>query len=568
MIRPPWTIRVPERTTSIHLHGKGREFRLFDSEGALITGRDEAYFGSAPGTDLDEEAEVSDTLDEDPAESETETTDEYPPIGSSAGYPSSHDLTDFMDQDHLEDETDASESSVRARRLRRNDCSDDENERRFSDLDAFRTCSPADFFDTDGQDHLEDAADANGYSEPARRLNWCDSSDDEIDRRLSDLDAFRARSPAGLYETDEEAPNANADTPDAAMGNHDDKELAAGDEEQHSETDEAQHASLDSFWDQSPAARLEAELSIIEAQEAYARRCAASVAISDDDSEERRDAERIAYLIARMRVRAKDEAQEASARAPQADSDDVGATRRVLGAINDNTSVTSAGDNPGAVIKRGLKRKEPASDSEDEIEGLDADMGEQDDMSDPAAYESDAFSAALMEFIARHCKVPALEEGGENEAFTEEEVEAMHDGILEWLADQSQILDQDATEDENDRFLRIVRRYMEWMNDQDAEVLDTYVVDQYAPLDLDDFSKGVSAGLSETFPYPLTVVEFSPTYIDRHENRVASIFVEVLRLAMSLPRNKMSKRLSFRNLLANEVIACIESVSRRGDRRA
>lgn len=240
------------------------------------------------------------------------------------------------------------------------------------------------------------------------------------------------------------------------------------------------------------------------------------------------------------------------------------------GIADDKSSVNSSVSNSSSSEPRGVKRKD-LEDSDDDgaldvDEALDAEQMDEVD-TDAEAYESDAFSTALKEFIAKHCKFPAIDEDGSLEDFTAEEVDTMHEGILEWLADQSQILDQDPTEDDDHRFLRIVNRYIEWMNDQDED-LDYYIDNQYAPLDTNDFSKSVAAGLSKTFPYPLTIVEFSPTYLGRHENRVASIFVEMLRLAMSLPQNKMTKRFSFRNLLANEVIACIESVCRSGNSEA
>ncbi|KAJ9093112.1 hypothetical protein QFC20_007220 [Naganishia adeliensis] len=519
MVRPPWTIRVPESATAVSLHEVGRGFMLFapeDVEDMLDAQAEEGADG-----DLEEEAQAeaetepldpddpTETADEDRVEDETQTTDDE----SQCAWPSelldTNASPELMDQDSVEDEIDTTDSSEQARLALASD----------------------DFFD-ETRGPAVDESDATDSSNRAGRPGDFDDFFDE-ERQDRAFLADSSRSPEPLYSDIE------PDGLDEELGDEENDDLDVEDEVPPVDTATQDKASFDSFWDRAPDAETPAKKPIGEdtsmsrlmnaygtvhgTPEAYAAALTALYARVEDDEETKRTKASNNLRFAKMRFERKECARSSE--------------------------------------PRGVKRKD-LEDSDDDgtldvDEALDAEQMDEVD-TEAEAYESDAFSTVLKEFIAKHCKFPAIDEDETLEDFTAEEVDTMHEGILEWLADQSQILDQDPTEDDDHRFLRIVNRYIEWMNDQDED-LDYYIDNQYAPLDTNHFSKSVAAGLSETFPYPLTIVEFSPTYLGRHENRVASIFVEMLRLAMSLPQNKMTKRFSFRNLLANEVIACIES---------
>lgn len=528
MVRPPWTIRVPESATAAALHTFGRGFILFAPEVMEEMLNAEAEAEEDVDRDFDEEATIeadaepldpdnrTETADEDRVEDETETIDDqdlavWPEELSDVDQP-----TELMDQDILDDGSDASDSSGRARRPDPYDEFSDEEQRD----EAFLTGS----------------------------------------------------SPKPPYSDSE------ADGLDQELGDKENDDLGGEDEEQSVYVTTPDKASFDSFWHRRPNTETPAEepnsedtsVSLVmqaygtahATPEAYAAALTALYARAGDDEETKRTKALNNLRFAIMRFERKEFRKDTEEHARVLES--IPVDREVRGHESTSTLSPSKSSLCGP---RGVKRKDLAEDSDDDSEVLDVDEAldtDMEDESDTAAreYESDAFSIASKEFITKHCKIPPLDEDGPVEDFTEAEVDTVHEGVLEWLADQSQILDQDQTEDEDHRFLRIVNQYIECMNEQDAtEDFDYYVEGHYAPLDIDDFSKGVAAGLSETFPYPLTIVEFSPTYLGRHENRVASVFVEMLRLAMSLPQNKMTKRLSFRNLLANEVIACIESVS-------
>lgn len=84
---------------------------------------------------------------------------------------------------------------------------------------------------------------------------------------------------------------------------------------------------------------------------------------------------------------------------------------------------------------------------------------------------------------------------------------------------------------------------------------------QYAPLASSDLSKTVGNRLTDCFPYPLTIIEFATPLLDRPDkDLVAAIFIDLLRLVVSLPRGKVAMMISVRGLLMDEVIGCVESV--------
>lgn len=227
MVRPPWTIRVPESATAVSLHGVGRGFMLFapeDVEDMLFAEAEEDAEG-----DLEEEAQTEAETepldpDEDHVEDETQTTDEE----SQYAWPSElldiNASPELMDQDSVEDEIDTTDSSEQARLALASD----------------------DFFD-ETRGPAVDESDATDSSNRAGRPG---DFDDFFDEERQD-EAFLAdwsRSPEPLYSDIE------PDGLDEELGDEENDDLDGEDEVPPVDTATQDKAPFDSFWDRAPDA--------------------------------------------------------------------------------------------------------------------------------------------------------------------------------------------------------------------------------------------------------------------------------------------------------------------------
>lgn len=87
---------------------------------------------------------------------------------------------------------------------------------------------------------------------------------------------------------------------------------------------------------------------------------------------------------------------------------------------------------------------------------------------------------------------------------------------------------------------------------------------QYAPLHPVDLARTARTRLNDCFPYPLTIIEFaSPRHARPDPDLLTAMFVDLLRLVMSLPQGTVAMMISVRGLLLEEVMGCVESVRSR-----
>ena len=99
----------------------------------------------------------------------------------------------------------------------------------------------------------------------------------------------------------------------------------------------------------------------------------------------------------------------------------------------------------------------------------------------------------------------------------------------------------------------------EWYNASD--IYSPEALPQYLPLGPSDLSRSARKHLRDCFPYPLTIFEFASPLSDHPDpDLVTAMFLDLLRLIMSLPQNIFAMMISIRGLLLEEVMECIEAV--------
>lgn len=134
------------------------------------------------------------------------------------------------------------------------------------------------------------------------------------------------------------------------------------------------------------------------------------------------------------------------------------------------------------------------------------------------------------------------------------------DGDEEW-EDVDDVDDGLSADDLPPEFERIPDITDSSFSNADDEFNDNDTPKQYGPLTTSNLSKTVRKRLTDCFPYPLTIIEFKSPLLGRPDpDLVAWLFVDLLRLAMSISGDGKAMKLSFRGLEMEEVWGCVESV--------